>query len=163
MTVLDLAAPLDGYRITVPADWIDENDHMDTMQYKTAADGGTRALLDTAGITREGLESNGGTLFQLEMHIVYERELRLGAPLLVRSWLIGSDAKRIHHFHEILHETGRFRAASVELMTIHVDRETRRSAPMPGEWVERLSTIRQAHARLPQPGKVSSRISLERV
>ncbi|MBV9843105.1 MAG: thioesterase family protein [Sphingomonadaceae bacterium] len=135
---------------------------MDSIEYKRAADGGTQALLAHAGITRETLEAAGSTLFQLEMHIVYARELRLGDPVIVRSWLIGADGKRIHHLHEIVNEATGVRAATVELMTIHVDRSTRRSAPMPAQWVERLQDIAAAHGALPQPDTVGRRIGLAR-
>ncbi|MBV9842914.1 MAG: thioesterase family protein [Sphingomonadaceae bacterium] len=154
--------PFCDYRIRVPAEWVDENDHMDSMEYKRAADGGTRVLLGHAGITSEAIAQAGSTLFQLEMHIVFERELRLGDPVVVRSWLIGADAKRIHHFHEIVHEEAGYRAATVELMTIHVDRATRRSALMPAAWSERLQAIAAAHGAVPPPDKVGRRIGLQR-
>lgn len=155
-----MSGPVRDYRTPVLREWIDENDHMDSLHYKTVANGGTLALFRYAGLTREWLAQSGSTLFQLEMHVCYERELRLGDEIVVNSWLIGADAKRIHHFHEIMHEGAGYRAATVELMTLHVSRETRRSAPMPEPMAARFQEILAVHRALPQPSKVGRAISM---
>jgi len=156
------AGPVRDYRTSVPAEWIDENDHMDTIYYKVVANDGTRALFRRVGLTPDLMASNGSTFFQAEMHICFERELRLGDPVSVHSWLVAADAKRIHHIHEIFHEAEGYRAATVELMTLHISRATRRTAPMPVDLLARLQAMATAHARLPLPDKVGHAISAAR-
>ncbi|MBI1725934.1 MAG: hypothetical protein HYR50_01565 [Candidatus Rokubacteria bacterium] len=52
------------------------------------------------------------------------------------------------------------RAASNELMSLHVSKETRRGAPMAPEVLERLRLIQTAHDRLPRPPQVGRRLGL---
>jgi acyl-CoA thioester hydrolase len=158
--VTDFDTPLIGYRDRVKPEWIDANDHMNSMHYRTIADGGMRALFAAGGLSRETLQAGNSSVFQLEMHICYERELRLDDPFEVRSWLIGADAKRLHHFHEIYRSADGTRAATVELMTVFIDRTTRRSAPFPPEMHRLFQALATAHAAAPRPDKVSRKISM---
>jgi acyl-CoA thioesterase FadM len=120
-----------GYRGPVQPAWIDENDHVDTMYYKEIADRSVVALFRRMGITSDYRTRMRATFFQAEMHICYERKLRLGDEVEVRSWVIGVDSKRIHQLHEIYRTADGVRAATVELMTLHVSEETRRVSPFP--------------------------------
>ncbi|MET0378946.1 MAG: thioesterase family protein [Spongiibacteraceae bacterium] len=154
--------PLIGYRDRVKPEWIDNNDHLNSMHYKTIADSATRALFKIGGLTADNLRATNNSAFQLEMHICFERELRLDDPFEVRSWLIGVDAKRLHHFHEIVQTTDNFRAATVELMTVFIDRNTRRTAPMPEAMQALFQQVVATRAGITLPDKVSRRIRMER-
>jgi acyl-CoA thioester hydrolase len=154
--------PLIGYRDRVKPEWIDANDHMNSMHYKTITDGGMRALFAAGGLSRDTLQASNSSVFQLEMHICYEREMRLDDPFEVRSWLVGADGRRLHHFHEIVQTAAGFRAATVELMTVHIDRATRRTAPMPEAMQAAFRRLAAAHAQVPHPANVSRRIAMAR-
>jgi carnitine 3-dehydrogenase len=52
--------------------------------------------------------------------------------------------------------------ATAEQMLVHVDMNTGRSAPLPGELYERLLAIRAAHAVLPTPEQVGRTIGIRR-
>lgn len=158
----DLDGPVCDYRTPVLERWIDENQHMDSLYYKEVANGGLGALLRRAGLTRKAFAEHHGTMFQAEMHVCFERELRLGDAILVRSWLIGADAKRLHNFHELVRESDGARAATVELMTLYISSDTRRAAPMPPDIAGNFAAIAAAHARLPQPTRVGSAIAMRR-
>lgn len=155
-----IAAPLISYRDRVKPEWIDSNDHLNTMHYKTIADWGTRTLFALAGWDAHYRESNRKTIFQLEMHIAYERELRLDQPFEVRSWLIAADAKRLHHFHEIVQTADHYRAATVELMSMHIDDATRRSVPFSPELQQGFQKILAVHSAAKPPSNVSRRIGM---
>lgn len=53
----------------------------------------------------------GNSCFTAETHTVYEREVHLGDRLRVQTWLLGSDTKRIHYFHELFHVASGERSA----------------------------------------------------
>jgi acyl-CoA thioester hydrolase len=60
------------------------------------------------------------------------------------------------------HETQGWLAATNELVLMHIDLETRRSAPMPDAAVARLNAIRESQVGLPMPSQVGRTISLKR-
>jgi acyl-CoA thioester hydrolase len=152
-----------GYRDVVKPEWIDRNDHINSMHYKTITDSSMRALFSLGGINIEYATATNRSAFQLEMHICYEREMRLDDTFEVRSWVVAVDRKRLHHIHEIIQTKTNFRAATVELMSVHVNRVTRRSEPFPDDMFARFAAIAEAHAAGPLPSNISRRISMERI
>jgi acyl-CoA thioester hydrolase len=155
-----VATPLIGYRDLVKPEWIDRNDHLNSMHYKTITDSAMRALFAFDGLTHERLEAEKKSIFQLEMHICYEREMRLGQPFEIRSWLIAVDEKRLHHFREIMQTADNFRAATVELMTIYIDRTTRALGHIPASDTRKIPALAAALASTPLPKNVSRRIGM---
>ena len=98
--------------------------------YLVVFDRATDAFLHQVGLTAELREGTGATTFTLEAHVNYLNELREGDPLRFTTRLLGFDHKRIHYFHEMYHATEGYLAATNELMSLHVNHSTRRSAPM---------------------------------
>jgi len=88
-------------------------------------------------------------------------ELREGDELRFTTQLLGFDEKRIHYFHEMLHAGEGYLAATNELMSLHVSAETRGSAPMAREILERLEEIQRAHRALPIPAQVGRVMGLK--
>jgi len=77
----------------------------------------------------------------------------------LRSYVLGADAKRLHIAHEMLTEASDGRAALQEMMCLHVDMATRRSAPFPPDRQAAIAALAAAHARLPQPPGLGRRIA----
>jgi acyl-CoA thioester hydrolase len=94
------------------------------------------------------------TTFCLEAHVTYHHEVREQDPLRFTTRLLDFDAKRIHYIHEMYHRDAGYLAATNELMSLHVSRQTRRGAPMAPEIMDRLGRIRAAHESLPRPPQV---------
>ena len=130
--------PVMGYSGPVRAEWIDENDHVDSGCYRELANTGAASLLKRAGLDQTYREAACATFFQAQMHICFERELRMGDGMEVRSRVVSATAKAIHHYHEIYRMPQGERVATVEFLTFHIDRATRRTAAMPPENLERL-------------------------
>ena len=64
-----------------------------------------------------------------------------------QTWLLGSDEKRVHYFHEMIHvETGQ-RSAAQELMALHIDMRIRRVTPFPEQQREALARCRRQNTR----------------
>ena len=70
--------------------------------------------------------------------------------------------KRIHYIHQMYHAEEGYLAATNELMSLHVNQATRRSAPMASQILERLARIQHAHDTLPRPPHVGRTIGLAR-
>ena len=104
---------------------------------------------DALGIGDAYREATGNSCFTAETHTVYEREVRLGDRLLVRTWLLGSDTKRLHYFHEMFHAESGERSAAQELMALHIDMRVRRVAEFPPDRTRRCRSQRANTHRRP--------------
>jgi acyl-CoA thioester hydrolase len=111
----------------VQPDWLDSNGHMNLAYYVVVFDRGTDVWLDHAGFAGAYREA-GNTVFAVETHTLYRQELRLGAPMTVRSWLIAADSKRLHLAHEMTSDG--VLAAMQEVLFVHVSLDTRRVVAM---------------------------------
>lgn len=148
------AALLELHRETVRPEWIDYNGHMNVAYYLLAFDHATDALLDDLGLGRDYVEREGCSVFVLEAHLTYQRELTAGDPMRFTTRVLAADAKRLHVFHAMYHDEEGFLAATNELVAIHVDLTERRSVPMPAPVQARLGQLVAAQSRLPQPPEV---------
>ena len=155
------SVPFDGYRDVVRPEWIDENEHMNMGYYVVVFDFATDAWLDHIGLTREYKDTHRVTTFTLECHVMYVRELRVGDPLRFTTHLLAFDAKRIHYLHQMYHASEGYLASTNELMSLHVNQDTHRGAPMAPEIQARLAELLGQHTRLPRPPQVGRRIGLD--
>ncbi len=157
---MTIDAPLALYESEVRPEWIDYNGHMNVAYYVLAFDWATDAFFAYIGADENYVRKRGMSLFALEAHVTYQRELHAGGPLRVTTQLLDFDAKRLHYVHRMYHGTEGWLAATGEWLTIHVDMNTRRSAPLPEDIAARLAALRDAHAALPRPPEVGRVIGL---
>lgn len=164
MISTDLFAPemLESYRGTVPQDWIDFNGHVNVGYYVVGFDLGSVAFLDGVGMGRTYPERRGFSTFALEMHITYDREIHLNDPFVIHTQILDCDHKRIHMYHELRHGTEGWLSATNEIITMHIDMKTRRSAAFPDDVQKTLDLIRDAHRDLPVPSGVGRKIGIRR-
>ncbi|MEZ5739951.1 MAG: thioesterase family protein [Burkholderiaceae bacterium] len=157
MTPLDpasVACPFETHLPAVLPEWIDYNGHMNVGYYHVAFDTASEAFFHYLGLTPGFREANGSTTFALEAHLNFLRELKQGDPLRFECRLLDYDHKRIHFYQEMFHGTEGYLAASHESVSAHVAFAIRRTAPMPGELLDRLAIIKAAHAGLERPWQV---------
>jgi acyl-CoA thioester hydrolase len=156
---MSIPAPFDRYQGEVLPEWIDANGHLNLAYYVVLFDYATDALFDAIGIGVRYKEATNHGTFAVETHNLYERELLVGERVRVATHILGSDSKRLHFAHEMFSLATRQRAATQELMYLHIDLSARRVVPWPSEARERLATAAAAHARLPRPDWVGRRIA----
>ena len=154
------AAPLDLHREAVRSEWIDYNGHMNVAYYVLAFDHASDAMCDHIGIGHDYMRETGGSIFILESHVSYLREVVRDDPLRFATYIFDHDAKRIHFAHEMYHDGENYLAATNELMMLHVDLNTRRTAPMPDPVLEKLAALKASHAALPRPAGLSRTMGL---
>ncbi len=125
---------------------------MNLAYYVVVFDLATDKLYAALDIGDAYRERTGNSCFTAETHTVYEREVHLGDRLRVQTWLLGSDTKRIHYFHELFHVASGERSAIQELMALHIDMRVRRVAPFPELQREALrqAVAKYAPAQLPR-------------
>ena len=154
--------PLETARGHVRSEWIDYNGHMNVAYYVLAFDHGTDRFLGMLGMDPDYPRREGGSTFALEMHVTYDRELKLDDSYVVHTQLIDTDTKRIHMHHTMRHATEGWLAATNEVITMHVDMAQRRSAPFPPHIQPRVDALKAAHAPLPRPDTLGRVIGMRR-
>jgi acyl-CoA thioester hydrolase len=159
--VSELAAPFDRYRDVVRPEWIDHNGHMNMGYYLVVFDLATDEFFRWVGLGEAHRTARHVTTFCLEAHVTYHREVHRGDPLRFTTLLLGHDAKRLHYIHAMYHASEGYLAATNELMSLHVDLNTRRGAPMAPEIGARLAAILAAHQHVERPPQVGRRIGLD--
>lgn len=156
------AAPLDRHRETVKPEWIDYNGHMNVAYYVLIFDHGTDAFLDYIGLDDAYRAETGGSVFVVEAHVTYESEAHEGELLRVTTQILDADGKRMHIFHRMHRVNDGVIVATNELMILHVDLSTRRSAALPDAILARLRPLAEAHSALAQPPQAGSVIGIRR-
>lgn len=146
----------------VRAEWIDANGHMNLAYYVVVFDRAADVVFEVLDIGAAYRVRSGNSSFVAETHTVYEREVTEGERLLVTTRLLGTDAKRLHVFHEMFRAAGGERVATQEQMCLHVDMAARRVVPFPPATQLALAAAVQAQAGLPVPDNVGRRIVLTR-
>ena len=127
------------HRETVRPEWIDYNGHMSEAYYVLVFGHATDALYDHVGLDAAYRRAEGRSLYTVEAHLHYLREVGPGATLRCATRVLGFDLRRIHIHHALF--AGRIRAAVTELMALHVDTALGRAVAMPGRILERLGAI----------------------
>jgi len=153
-------SPLQLHESVVLPEWIDYNGHMNVAFYVLAFDQATDAFLDHIGLDHGYKKQANCTTFVVDMNVSYIGEVLEGDPLRFTTQLINSDGKRLHYFHRMYHAGKGFLAATNELMTVHINLETRRVAPIRDDILARIDTIRDRHATLPFPEKAGRLIGI---
>ena len=123
---------MDGGRLiheeSVQSGWVDYNGHMNVAYYVLVFDNATDVFLDLFDMGADYRERTNSSDFVVESHITYMREVVENDPLQVSSLILGFDDKRMHMFHHMYHRDSGQLCATNELLLVHVDMKSRRSA-----------------------------------
>jgi len=142
------------------ADWVDPNMHMNMAYYMVAFDRATDALLEQLGLSYAYTRHELGMIFVLEAHVTYKQELREGDPIGVATQIVDHNRKLMHIFHSMTHAEDGFAAAACDLLLLHVDFKTRRSAPWPKACTAQIGAMFAAHRLVPRPDWAKQRVLL---
>jgi acyl-CoA thioester hydrolase len=153
------AAPLELWSEHVIPDWIDYNGHMNVAYYTLVFDHAVDAFFNYVGLGRDYRENTTGSSFAVEHHITYNQEVVEGDLVRCTSRLVGFDAKRIRHYHEMYHAADGYLAATCEFLSLHVDLSIRRVTEMPASILERLGDVMAAHENLPPSDNIGRAIT----
>ncbi|MEM6677187.1 MAG: thioesterase family protein [Pseudomonadota bacterium] len=129
------------YETVVRPEWIDYNGHMQDAFYGLVFSYAVDALQDAVGFDRFYREGTGCTIYLLEEHKFFLREVFEGDALRVETLVLDVDEKRFH-----LHLTMRSRGAMVavaELVEMHVSKHPApHGVPMPARMRDALERAR---------------------
>jgi acyl-CoA thioester hydrolase len=131
--------------------WIDYNGHMNMAYYHILFDRALDEGLEIVGLGPDYLEERKASFFVAEVHTLYKRELKMHDSVRVTLQLIDFDEKRIHYYMEIRHAAEGWVAATMEGLSLHIEMESRKVAPFPGDIAANLAVMKAAHSRLTKP------------
>lgn len=154
--------PYPAYRDAVAPEWVDYNGHMNVAYYVLAFDRATDHLFDYLGIGEAYRRATNHSLFALEAHVTYQSELRQGEAFEIETQLIDADRKRLHLFHTMIKTATRERAATIEVMALHVDLAGPSSVPFPDAALTKIEMLLTAHRQLPTPPELGRKIGIRR-
>jgi acyl-CoA thioester hydrolase len=104
----------------VSRDWVDYNGHMNYAYYVVAFDQGTDVLFEALDLGTSYRERAGRTLYVVETHIAYHRELKCDDRFIVETILADADQKRLHLYQSLCNALGEVCATS-EVLCLHVN------------------------------------------
>ena len=136
---------------TVRPEWVDYNGHLRDAYYLLIFSEATDALMDHIGLDACTRERTYTTIFTLECHLRFLREVKRSITVQVRTQLLGHDAKRLHIHQSLMVGESDEAAAVCEQMLMHVDGRGPKSAPFAPDVLACVQAIAAAHARLPKP------------
>ena len=157
-----LGAPAVCPKEIIVPEWIDYNGHLNMAYYSVIFDHGVDHVYDFLGIGEDYAKSGVGSCFTMEVHIHYLSELSLNDPVEVHWQLLDYDHKRLHFFESMYHAQEGYLAATSEQIGMHVDMQTRRSAPFPDDVLKKLEALKNAHQELNVPEQVGHVIGIKK-
>ena len=157
-----IPAPFDRFEGEVLPEWIDLNGHMNLAYYTVLFDYATDLLFDALDLGRPYRVATDNGTFVTETHNRYERELLVGDKVRVAVQILFADDKRLHLAHEMFRLDDGARAATQELLFIHVSLKERRVTPFPAALKARVHAAAAAHAALPRPAWVGRYVGMPR-
>ena len=153
-----MTAPLDLLQTDVRPDWIDYNDHMNVAYYVMVFDQAMDEFLNLYGLGKAYTLGGHGSVFALQNHVHYMREVSVGTRLGVNLQLLDLDAKRIHVFFRMRDLSNDQVVSTSEFLCIHVNVQTRRSAVFPAPQRQQLDVLFKDHSKLTKPEVAGRRI-----
>lgn len=122
------------YNDIVRPEWIDYNGHLSEPYYVLVFGDATTAMMEVVGLGASYRAATGASLYTVEAHVRYLREVGPEAKLHVTTSIISAGAKKVRLCHEL--RVDGVLVATEELLALHVDGA--RSAPFPDPVLERL-------------------------
>lgn len=144
--------------------WIDYNGHMHEAYYVLVFANATDALYDHLGMGRAYREKRGFSIYTLESHVNYLKEVGVRVPLRVTTQVLAVDDKRMQVFHAMYSGETRDLLATTELMVLHVDTSGAevRAEPFPRDVAERLEGVMEEHSQIAKPAQAGRVIAMRR-
>ncbi|MDI6028564.1 thioesterase family protein [Corticibacterium sp. UT-5YL-CI-8] len=152
--------PSTSFAGQVDASWLDINCHMNVSWFDRVFDAGEKTFFEEFGVDDTFITLTGLSFFRLERFVRYERELLAGDRVEVRSIVVWTDFRRVHHFHELWNIDALYRAAYVDVLSIQVDVKQRRSVQISHpDILGPLQALSEQHERWGRPKGVLPRRS----
>ena len=150
------------YRTELSRDWIDYNDHLRDAYYGVIFSTATDALMDPhLGLDPEYRARTRCTLYSLESHIHWLREVKFGVTVEVDAHVLAYDSKRLHLALDLRVAGSSTVAAAAEYMLLHYRQgENAGAASFPPDVLAKIEALKAADGGVEWAGPRSSALPL---
>jgi len=148
---------------TVLSNWVDYNGHMNVAYYVLIFDHATDVLLDFVGLNEKYRNITSKSVFVVESHITYAQEVLEGAKIEIETLVLDIDDKRLHVFMTMREAQSGVTAATIEIMGLHVDLNTRKSTPFPTQIKLELFQLKEKHSSLIQSSQIGHQVGFKKL
>ena len=143
----------------IELDWLDANGHLNMAYYHVMFDRTVDLALEMLGCGDSYRARHAASIFNVETHVLYRREVRGHDRVRVSFQLLGRDEKRLHGYQTMVRMGDDELVATSESLFVHVDLATRSAAPLPPDVVAAADAMVAAHRSAPAPRHAGRRIA----
>ena len=159
---LDQLASLPAvYRAAIPPAYEDRNGHMNMRWYLALYDEAGDAMYPMLGLTADYFAASGAGGFDLEHHLWYPAEVRIGDTVVIRLRILARNAKLLHYMMFMVNETRGMLSSLFECVHAHADLRIHRTALFPAQVAGRIDAFIAEHGALAWPAPVSGSMGLK--
>ncbi|QUH02714.1 thioesterase family protein [Saccharopolyspora erythraea] len=130
---------LKKFRQRVRPEWIDYNGHLSEAYYVLVFGFATDAVMEQIGLDETYRTETGCSLYTVEAHVRYLREVPPESDLVVTTRIVGGGAKKLRLCHEMVVDG--VLVATEEILALHVDSARGRSASFPDKVAARIAEL----------------------
>ncbi len=153
---LDQLASLPAvHRAVIPPAFEDRNRHMNIRWYLALYDEAGDAMYPMLGLTAEYFAESGAGGFDLEQHLWYSSEVRIGETVVIRARILARNSKLLHYMMFMVNETRGVLSSLFECVHAHADLRARRTSSFPPQVAAQIDGLIAIHRALPWPAPVS--------
>ncbi|AKS68515.1 3-hydroxyacyl-CoA dehydrogenase [Staphylococcus schleiferi] len=145
---------------SVQEDWIDRNQHMNDSEYARVFSLAIDHFHDQIGLSNPERNARNYTVFTLETHISFLKELSLHTPIAIKVNIYDFNEKRTHYFLELINRNTNEVVATAETMMMGIDKSTRRAAPYPEDIFAQIQHYVHTQNRTDWPNQLGHRIEI---
>ncbi len=146
------------WRGHVQPEWVDYNHHLNDAYYMVIFGSATDGLMNQIGLDDATRKATDNTLFTLEIHLNYLKELKEGAAIEVKTQVLAVDAKRIRIFHTLHKEGNATVHATNEQILLHVNLSGPKACPFAPDVQAKVDAFMAAHQHLAWPANAGRAI-----
>lgn len=135
------------YRTEIAPEWIDYNGHLRDAYYNLIFSLACDALMDRLGLDEAYRTRTRCTLYSLEMHVHFLREVKKSDVVDISVRILGTDRKRIHAAFDMRCARYPDPVATAEMMLLHVHQgDEPKAEAFPPEVIEALARVAEDSA-----------------
>jgi len=138
----------------IPPEWEDRNGHVNVQYYVTLYELGGWNVLEAKGFDEDWFRRNEVSVFDLEHHLNYLAELRIGDRVSTYHRVLGHSEKRFHGMYFVVNDDREQLACCLEYVASNVDMRLRRTAPFLPELAQCMDELLLEHELLDWPTPV---------
>jgi acyl-CoA thioester hydrolase len=148
--------------MSIRPEWIDFNGHLNMAYYMVLFDTSLDELFAPMGFGPEYVTTRNMSLFATDVHLTYQRELKVSDKVYVNFRLLDLSPKAMHYGTELYHASEHFLSSTMEGLSLHVDMQTRKTCPFPQDIYSGLEKILAQHQQLPPNPVFGKRVEIKR-